>query len=350
MKNVKEIWRYITSGIDGNASDNDLKQWAQSLTDAAFEDDMNLDSGNEWESNFYLSEVGKLENHYQVIKDNGSNKYANTQLYERWHSFSYYCRVYYKDITQAYNVWQFIENRINGDSGITEQMLKHWAQRLSEAIFLDDETAPEDNMSDYLSSIYEQENRCYILLKHSKKDSATNQKRLETWRLFRSLYLANFEGIAPTRLSLVALRYLDSIQDGLSDPEPVEQPQQEKNSETDLTDSEKRIFDEAIKANFMEKTDSGYRWLYHRHKDGKPHKASFAYFLNSMYYKLVDDDNRDYNDVCLYGTKYDDLFGIKDLDSAQTALKNAKKKKQHWTFKIDEFFANLETRAFDEAL
>lgn len=104
------------------------------------------------------------------------------------------------------------------------------------------------------------------------------------------------------------------------------QLQQEINSkQTKATELEMKYFERAIEAGYMQKTETGYKWLWGGDR-GK--KARLSYFIRKIY-----------ADDCLQipYKRLEKLFGISRLDSSISQLMNAKKE-QKWQPEIDKFF------------
>ena len=80
----------------------------------------------------------------------------------------------------------------------------------------------------------------------------------------------------------------------------------------------------------MEKTDTGYKWLYNLNNKGS--KASLAYFLVKVY----SPDNTTQTPYTPLGA----LFGVSRLDSAADSVFNAINP-QPWRAKIDELLKDL---------
>lgn len=86
-----------------------------------------------------------------------------------------------------------------------------------------------------------------------------------------------------------------------------------------------KYFERAIEAGYMQKTETGYKWLWGGDR-GK--KARLSYFIRKIY-----------ADDCLQipYKRLEKLFGISRLDSSISQLMNAKKE-QKWQPEIDKFF------------
>lgn len=109
------------------------------------------------------------------------------------------------------------------------------------------------------------------------------------------------------------------------------QPNAAKNQPQEpSTDRAKKAFAAAVEAGFMEKTDTGYKWLYNLNNKGS--KASLAYFLVKVY----SPDNTTQTPYTPLGA----LFGVSRLDSAADSVFNAINP-QPWRAKIDELLKDL---------
>lgn len=89
----------------------------------------------------------------------------------------------------------------------------------------------------------------------------------------------------------------------------------------------KKAFAAAMEAGYMQKTDTGYKWLYNRGS-----QSSLVYFLVKAY----DPDNTAKTPFTALGK----LFGVTRLDSAADKALNPKKP-QRWRDKIDELLKDL---------
>ena len=89
----------------------------------------------------------------------------------------------------------------------------------------------------------------------------------------------------------------------------------------------KKAFAAAMEAGYMQKTDTGYKWLYNRGS-----QSSLVYFLVKAY----DPDNTEETPFIALGK----LFGVTRLDSAADKALNPKKP-QRWRDKIDELLKDL---------
>lgn len=85
--------------------------------------------------------------------------------------------------------------------------------------------------------------------------------------------------------------------------------------------TKKKYFDKAIQAGLMEKTGSGYNWLYGNNRG----KIRLAYFIYRIY---APEERIPYKEL-------QTLFGISRLDSAVQQLSTAKKE-QSWKEEIDK--------------
>lgn len=101
------------------------------------------------------------------------------------------------------------------------------------------------------------------------------------------------------------------------------------------TERAKKAFDLAIYADFMEKTDSGYKWKYNRGSH-----VSLAYFLVLVYDPARKKDPGGKGENIVPYTDLNELFGRKRLDSyADKAFNVAKPQK--WRKKIDILLEEL---------
>lgn len=98
------------------------------------------------------------------------------------------------------------------------------------------------------------------------------------------------------------------------------QPQQEQQT---LEERIASYCEKAIQAGFMEKTDSGYRWIY----GGDRGKVRLAYFIKKIYSVL---ERIPYK-------KLESLFDVRRLDTSVQQLAN-RKSPQDWEEKIDKIF------------
>lgn len=104
------------------------------------------------------------------------------------------------------------------------------------------------------------------------------------------------------------------------------QPQRQTTQEPS-TARAKKAFGKAIEAGYMEKTDTGYKWLYNNGT-----KASLSYFLVQVY----NPDGAFQTPFKALGS----LFGVKALDSASDKAFTAKNP-QKWREPIDELLKDL---------
>lgn len=91
-----------------------------------------------------------------------------------------------------------------------------------------------------------------------------------------------------------------------------------------FTDRAKLYFEKAINKGFMEKTESGYKWMFNGGK-----KAGLAYFLSKVYIP------NGYGDIPL--TELEKLFDVIYLKQCLYGLNNTKNTKK-WIAKIDTIF------------
>ena len=89
----------------------------------------------------------------------------------------------------------------------------------------------------------------------------------------------------------------------------------------------KKAFAAAMEAGYMQKTDTGYKWLYNRGS-----QSSLVYFLVKAY----DPDNTEETPFIALGK----LFGVSRLDSHAYQVDEVKKE-QKWRAKIDELLKGL---------
>lgn len=80
---VVSIWHDIESQIKNSVTDSDLKQLAQSLTDAIYNDE---ETGIEENTADFLYKIFKHESHYNTLLKHGRDKATNTMLLGRWHN------------------------------------------------------------------------------------------------------------------------------------------------------------------------------------------------------------------------------------------------------------------------
>lgn len=94
------------------------------------------------------------------------------------------------------------------------------------------------------------------------------------------------------------------------------------------TERAKKAFEMAVKAGMMEKTATGYRWLYNGGR-----KASLSYFLVQVY-------NPDGSQVTPF-LALENLFNVTRLDSASDKAISGVKTPQKWRGPLDEFIKKL---------
>lgn len=92
------------------------------------------------------------------------------------------------------------------------------------------------------------------------------------------------------------------------------------------TEQAKKYFVKAIEAGFMEKTDTGYKWIFGGKKGVK---AALAYFLMKVY-------NPD-NTQTIPFKELESLFGVSRLDSSYSGMLTVGKP-QNWRRDIDKLF------------
>lgn len=97
----------------------------------------------------------------------------------------------------------------------------------------------------------------------------------------------------------------------------------QERSTLQLTEEQQALFDKAINAEFMEATESGYKWLYGKDRG----KARLAYFIKRVF-------NPDGCSAIPY-KKLESMFGVTRLDSALDNALQAKKPQQ-WREAIDK--------------
>lgn len=81
---VISVWADIESQIKNSVTDSDLKQLAQSLTDAIFNDE---ETGIEENTADFLYKIFKHESHYNTLLKHGRETPTNKMLFGRWHNF-----------------------------------------------------------------------------------------------------------------------------------------------------------------------------------------------------------------------------------------------------------------------
>lgn len=121
---------------------------------------------------------------------------------------------------------------------------------------------------------------------------------------------------------------LKSVEMWLNSITPPPQGNQPKTSHEPSTNRAKKAFAKAVEAGYMEKTATGYRWLYNSGSI-----ASLGYFLVQVY-------NPDGSKVTPFKA-LDELFGVTRLDSASNKALLEVKKPQKWREKIDELLSDL---------
>ena len=155
------------------------------------------------------------------------------------------------------------------------------------------------------------------------------QIMLERWtKLFEGV-IKRLQGVSVGLvLEDVAVKYFDK--NGRLDLSCLTENQPntaENQPQEPSTDRARKAFAAAVKAGFMEKTDTGYKWIYNRGS-----KASLAYFLVKTY----SPDNTSQTPFTALGV----LFGVSRLDSHADQATQAKKE-QKWRAKIDELLKGL---------
>lgn len=95
-------------------------------------------------------------------------------------------------------------------------------------------------------------------------------------------------------------------------------------ADTTIDAGKQRYFDEAVKAGFIEETDTGYKW---RYPQNKPSKASLGYFISKIY--------RNESTPIKY---LEGLFGVTRLD---VAIYAERKFTQKWEEEINTIIDNV---------
>lgn len=200
---------------------------------------------------------------------------------------------------------------------VTDEDLRDWASRLTEAIYESDDI--EQAAGDTINALIHE-------CKQANFRAGSNHSAIHNeillgrysnllWFVIDSLNIENGGEL------LEHCRNVINGTDGQSQretqPNKTKEPQQR-------TEREKKYFAKAIEAGLMQETGTGYKWIY---QSGS--KASLAYFLKRIY-----------NPDGLRETPYKKLeahFSVTRLDRATQQLLEAKNV-QKWRGKIDELF------------
>ena len=119
-----------------------------------------------------------------------------------------------------------------------------------------------------------------------------------------------------------------SVDGWLSTITPQKQGNQPKPSQEPSTERARKAFAKAVEAGYIEKTATGYRWLYNGGS-----KASLSYFVVQVY-------NPDGAGITPYKA-LDELFGVSRLDSAYNKAVLETKQEQKWREPIDELLKEI---------
>lgn len=117
----------------------------------------------------------------------------------------------------------------------------------------------------------------------------------------------------------LAQKYINAL------PKEPQLQQETNGKQTRATELEMTYFEKAIEADYMQETETGYKWTFGGCR-GK--KARLSYFIRKIYA----------NDCLQIPYKrLENMFGISRLDSSINQLMNAKKE-QKWQIEIDKLF------------
>lgn len=132
-----------------------------------------------------------------------------------------------------------------------------------------------------------------------------------------------------TAIAMTAITKIGNVALILSELQPQVQPQRQAPREPS-NERAKRAFAKAVEAGYMEKTETGYKWLYLNGRRGS--NTSLGYFLVRVY----DPDNK--SEIPM--TALQALFGVKRLDRA-TNRATTPQKPQKWRGAIDELLKDI---------
>lgn len=218
----------------------------------------------------------------------------------------------------VYDLLEYIDNNIGGYT-VTDDDFRQWAKELARVVLESEDMERNKGMVVYhlFKRYYNAVKRCGFGYR-----SIHNQ-------ILKARYFNLFDFFCEETEALTASipNYGDEVSAMLIQCGTREELQASHEPRL-KTERERLYFDKAIKAGFMEETETGYRWVYLQ--GGRGSKASLAYFLLRIY----DPNNKD---GIIPFKELNRLFGITRLDRAIDQLTYTKNK-QKWRDTIDNLF------------
>ena len=119
---------------------------------------------------------------------------------------------------------------------------------------------------------------------------------------------------------LTVLEFLDNCLNNIKLTTGIEPKPERQVTPEPQPEPKQRYFDKAIEMGFMEKTESGYKWM--------GSKASLGYFISIIHGSGINCEQIPYKHL-------EELFGVKRLDRAVSEMADVQKP-QKWRGKIDK--------------
>lgn len=228
----------------------------------------------------------------------------------------------------VYDLLEYIDNNIDSNN-ITDDDLRQWAEKLAAAVFESDDM-----------QVYRGVAAVFMLTRYDNAFKRAdvgykveqNRQIEERYQKIMAFFGSETGKIPPSiKKGEEALRefkrYIEERKKHLGPQQRSSNPPSRsrgKNITAQQKERERRYFDAAIKAGFMEKTETGYRWIFQ-----KGRQVSLAYFLSQIY-----------NPDRLSKTPFKELealFNVKHLAKTTYCIDEVNKI-QKWRGAIDNLF------------